>query len=427
MTAPHAIALGRTIAEKTPLGFGAGSAAAAGELITDETDAGLVTIAGTGTGKGVSQVIPTALTYPGSMVIMDVKGEISAVTARARRAMGQKVITLDPFGPRTDALNPMEAIDPLSDDAYDQCKRIAKLIGPGMPAHADPFWDDMAEQIIAGTLLFLATHIRRPDRSLSLLHRMWGVADHLEEMLAAMRSCDLHGGAMIAGARAYADAPDKTGASILTSVRGHIAFLASERSSRSLKGGWGLLKQIRENEPMTIYLRVPPNMLQSHKSLLRVWLGTILNTVTERKVRPAVPDLFLVDEAATLGYLDELLTAASLLRGYGLRTWTFWQSVGQIDALYGPRGAEILDNAGTLSMFGAANASAANNLAYLTGYQGKILGMPKSEQVIVRQGDEPMRASKLNYLGDRAYKGRFDPNPFHARTRAVDRSDEVAA
>lgn len=41
--------------------------------ITDDSDAGLVTIAGTDTGKGVSQVIPTALTYPGSMVILDLK------------------------------------------------------------------------------------------------------------------------------------------------------------------------------------------------------------------------------------------------------------------------------------------------------------------------------------------------------------------
>ena len=60
--------------------------------------------------------------------------------------------------------------------------------------------------------------------------------------------------------------------------------------------------------------------------MLRLGLGTILTAVAERTVRPEIPDLFLVDEAATLGYLDELLTAASLLRGYGLRTWTFWQS-----------------------------------------------------------------------------------------------------
>ncbi|MCO8146701.1 type IV secretory system conjugative DNA transfer family protein [Rhodovulum tesquicola] len=427
MSRSHPIALGRTPGEtKTRLGFASETPAlAAGTLIEDDSDAGLVTIAGTGAGKGVSQVIPTALTYPGSMVIVDIKGEIAAVTARRRREMGQEVIRLDPFGPDgTDALNPFEMIEPASADAYDQCRRIAGMMNCSSMA-SDPFWEDISRTIIAGTLLFLATHIEREQRTLSLLHRMWGVADRLDEMLSAMSVCGFHGGAMKAAARAYLDAPDKTAGSILTTLRNQIAFLASPRSQKSLDGGWGLLKRIREGRPMTIYLRVPPHLLASHGRLLRVWLGTILATVSERRVRPAIPDLFLVDEAATLGHLDELLTAASLLRGYGLRTWTFWQSVSQMTSIYGDRAAEILDNAGTLSMFGAANAASAGQLADLTGYQGRILGMPMGEQILCRQGAEPVRASKLNYLADPEYRGLFDPNPFHPEPRKPSRSLEV--
>lgn len=426
----HAIPLGRALDEvHAPLGFNAQlpEASAPGALISDDSDAGLVTIAGTGTGKGVSQVIPTALTYPGSMVIMDIKGEIAAVTARARREMGQEVVILDPFGERGDALNPMEAINPASSDAYDQCRRLARMMGRGAENLQDPFWDNISETILTGTLLFLATHIRREERAMSLLHRMWGVADHLEEMLACMQNCDLHGGAMIAAAKAYTDAPDKTAGSILTTLRGQIGFLSSERARRSLSGGWGLLERIRKGLPITIYLRVPPHLLSSHRQMLRIWLGTILTTVAERTRRPEIPDLFLVDEAATLGHLDELLTAASLLRGYGLRTWTFWQSVGQLEELYGSRASEIIDNAGTLSMFGAANALSASNLERVTGYQGGILGMPRSEQVLCRHGCEPVRAGKLNYLTDPAYRDRFDANPFHGSRRPGGCGLEVAA
>ncbi|WP_394155811.1 type IV secretory system conjugative DNA transfer family protein [Loktanella salsilacus] len=185
----YAIPLGR-IADhgRGSLGFGTtADVVAPGNLMTDDSDAGLVTIAGTGTGKGVSQVIPTALTYPGSMVIVDIKGEIAAVTARARCEMGQKVVTLDPFGGSPHSLNPMEAIDPLSPDAYDQAKRIAAMMRSGAVPD-DPFWEDVSEMIIAGTILFLATHIPQEERALPLLHRMWGVADHLEEMLTAMKS-----------------------------------------------------------------------------------------------------------------------------------------------------------------------------------------------------------------------------------------------
>ncbi len=129
---------------------------------------------------------------------------------------------------------------------------------------------------------------------------------------------------MRAAAKAYVDSPDRTAGSIVTTNRNHVGFLAFGHAARSLNGGTGLLKRIREAEPMTIYLRIPPQMLTSHGALPSIWLGTILQAVSERQVRPSRPDHFLVDEAATLGDLDELLTAASRLRGYGLKTWTFW-------------------------------------------------------------------------------------------------------
>jgi type IV secretion system protein VirD4 len=232
---------------------------------------------------------------------------------------------------------------------------------------------------------------------------------------------------MAAAVRAYTEAPDKTRASILTTMRNMVGFMASPTAQRGLNGGWGLLNDIRERKPMTIYLRVPPHMLMGHSRILRLWIATILTTVAERTIRPAIPDLFLVDEAATLGRLDEILTASSLLRGYGLRTWTFWQSISQIEGIYGSRAGEILDNAGTLSMFGASNAASARSLENLTGYGGSILGMPRGEQILCRQGLEPVRALKLDYRTDPAYHGLFDPNPFHGRVRSASPSIKVAA
>lgn len=384
-------------------------------LIRDHGEGGLVTIAGTGAGKGVSLVIPTALTYPGSMVILDIKGEIAAVTANARRQMDQEVVILDPFGGSQDALNPMEAIEPASIDAPDQCRRLARMICSKRSIRDDPFWDETAETIITGSLLFLAVHIPRKDRHMGLLHRMWGVADHLNEMLAVMQTCEAHGGAMMAAAKLYTDAPEKTSGSILTTLRQHLSFLASPRARASLSGGWGIMRKIRERTaPITVYLRVPPHMLSSHGPLLRAWLGTLIQALAERPARPEIPDLLLVDEAAMLGYLDELLTASSLLRGYGVRTWTFWQSLAQLHSIYGDRAGEILDNASTLTAFGASHASNAHSLSELTGYAGPILGMPRDGQVLCRAGEEPRLVTRLNYLHDPVYQGLYEANPFHA-------------
>ena len=137
-----------------------------------------------------------------------------------------------------------------------------------------------------------------------------------------------------------------------------------------------------------------------------------------RERRPKVDDLFLVDEAAQVGPMEDLLVASSLLRGYGLRTWTFWQSVGQIQSIHGQRAQELLDNAGALSMFGAANAASASSIASLTGWEGPILGQPKDRMILAQAGELPREIGRLDYLLDREFSGRFDPNPFH-RSRGV--------
>jgi type IV secretory pathway TraG/TraD family ATPase VirD4 len=58
----------------------------------------LLTIAPPGAGKGTSIVIPNLLTYAGSTIITDPKGELFAITARHRREkLGHKIIVLCPW------------------------------------------------------------------------------------------------------------------------------------------------------------------------------------------------------------------------------------------------------------------------------------------------------------------------------------------
>ena len=62
----------------------------------------------TGSGKGVGVVIPTLLTYPGSVICLDVKGENFAKTARRRASIGDKVYKFAPYDAegRTHRYNP---------------------------------------------------------------------------------------------------------------------------------------------------------------------------------------------------------------------------------------------------------------------------------------------------------------------------------
>lgn len=64
-------------------------APASNELITYDGDAPVCVIAPTGAGKGRDFLVPLLLSYDGPMNVLDLKGELSAITRRTRNAMGQ--------------------------------------------------------------------------------------------------------------------------------------------------------------------------------------------------------------------------------------------------------------------------------------------------------------------------------------------------
>src|SRR5579872_1072667 len=101
--------LGRTSSPRHSYGFAERARPQAGELITYSGDGHLITFAPTGTGKTSGPVICNALKHTGQLIVLDMKGEVYAATAKARRAMRQKVHVLDlRDGAKTGSLNPID-------------------------------------------------------------------------------------------------------------------------------------------------------------------------------------------------------------------------------------------------------------------------------------------------------------------------------
>ena len=101
--------LGRSVAASRGMGFAAQAHVEAGELVTYSGDGHLITFAPTRTGKTSGPVITNALTHPGQLIVLDMKGEVFAATAKARRAMGQDVCVVDlRDGSDSGSLNPLD-------------------------------------------------------------------------------------------------------------------------------------------------------------------------------------------------------------------------------------------------------------------------------------------------------------------------------
>src|SRR6185312_189849 len=115
-----------------------------GKLLRHQTDKHLLTLAPNRAGKGVSAIIPNLLTWPGSMLVIDPKGENAIVTARQRHRMGQAVHVLDPWGITGLAcsrFNPLLTLAPDDTDLIEDATLLADaLVVPGGKAE-DEFWN----------------------------------------------------------------------------------------------------------------------------------------------------------------------------------------------------------------------------------------------------------------------------------------------
>ena len=103
--------LGRRGVAARSVGFAARVSGEAGEVVTYSGEGNLITVAPVGTGKSSGPVICNALTHKGPLIVVDMKGEIYAATAQARRDMGQEIHVLDlRDNPLPGSLNPLDLI-----------------------------------------------------------------------------------------------------------------------------------------------------------------------------------------------------------------------------------------------------------------------------------------------------------------------------
>lgn len=386
----------------------------ASAAVTYDGDEPLLTCASTGAGKGRGVLIPTLLQYPGPVICMDIKGELFQVTNRRRREMGQRVVALDPFRvmtTRSDSLNPLDLLTLPRADSDSDAEMLASLLAVGNEYASDPFWNTTANGLLAALIAQIASNSPN-DRHLGRL-RDWLYHHDMEYAIAGLLDKKAVKSRMARDLfAAYLTAPhDKTRPCIRTMACSYVSALGSELVVESLRASSFRLLDVYEGKPLSIYIIIPPEKLESHRSLLRLWIGTLLTAVTRRTVMPRQRTLFLLDECAQLGSLPILRQAISLLRGSGLQTWTFWQDLSQLRQCYPSDWQTILNNSRVLQVFGIANHNQAKEWAELMNLHPHDLDQLAREDVTVMcPGHGSLICRRPDYLKDDAFAGLFDAN-----------------
>lgn len=396
-------------------------------------DGHLVTFAPTGSGKGVSVIIPNLLHYKGPVITVDPKGENFAVTARYRQeTLGQRIILLDPFeavdnklindvGVERASLNPLNLGESFGVHTEIQIPMLAAIFsGESTDVGGDQrFWDQEAQKLLSGVLgatIHKAKVENKEPSFQSFIDLLFqdDVVYNLAVILDTQK--DLYEFSYKAIA-AFLQKADKERSGVLSTVHSYLTPFISRKLNTYLNTSTLTPQDISSNDNYTVYVVIPPSKLVSHAILLRLWIATMLNTIMERDEKPLMRTLFLLDECAQLGRLDELTKAITLLRGYGLQVWMFFQDFSQITALYPANYPTMINNCGVFQSFGVTRNSAAESIAETIGkYEPhQLTQLDKTQQIISISNTSPEIYRLMNYLEDFPFQGLYELNPLFSK------------
>ena len=303
----------------------------------------------TRSGKGVGLVVPTLLTWPGSAIVHDIKGENWGLTAGWRARFG-RVLRFDPTNTRSDAYNPLLEVRRGEWEVRDVQNIADVLVDPEGALEKRNHWEKTSHSLLVGTILHVL--YAEPDKTLA------GVANFLsdpkrpiERTLRAMMTTAHLGekGAhpvVASAARELLNKSENERSGVLSTA---MSFLGLYRdpvvAAVTRRCDWRICDLVEAEHPVTLYLVVRPSDISRTKPLIRLILNQIGRRLTEEleSKRRRHRLLLMLDEFPALGRLDFFESALAFMAGYGLKSFLIAQSLNQIEKAYGQNNS-ILDN-----------------------------------------------------------------------------------
>lgn len=381
-------------------------------------DAHLLTIAPTGAGKGRSNIIPTCLTYTGSLILIDPKGEAAQVTAKAREKFGP-VYIIDPFKIITqtpDKFNPLDTALPGLPVEQEGMMLAEAIQGNTSSMASDPYWDNKATELLS------ALFINELSNGKSIKNiRQTLMSDDVDYNIAVMMDTnkDMNKYAYELFGSYLQTPSEKTRPCILSTAQQHMSLLGDPSVLETLDGPTSFsIQDLLDGKPMTIYFVIPPNKIVPFSHLLRLWIISLINLLTNRKYKPEQPTLMLLDECGNLGEMQSLVTAVTLLRSYGLQIWMFFQDLGQMKQYYPKQWCTLINNCEVVMAYSMRNMMMSKEIAETLGggTPFEILSMPTSHGIVCLSGREPFKIKLLDYMTDKEFKDLgFRKNSFYEK------------
>jgi len=400
----------------------------------------------TRSGKGVGLVVPSLLTWPGSAIVHDIKGENWTITAGFRARHG-RVLLFDPTNAKSSAYNPLLEVRRGEWEVRDVQNIADILVDPEGSLDKRNHWEKTSHALLVGAIL----HVLYAEEDKTLA----GVAAFLsdpkrpiESTLAAMMKTAHLGEAGVhpvvaSAARELLNKSDNERSGVLSTA---MSFLGLYRdpvvAEVTRRCDWRITDIVGGDRPTTLYLVVPPSDINRTKPLIRLILNQIGRRLTEdlqaNNGRRRL--LLMLDEFPALGRLDFFESALAFMAGYGIKSFLIAQSLNQIEKAYGQNNS-ILDNCHVRVSFATNDERTAKRVSDALGMAtevramknyagsrlspwlghlmisrsdtarplltpGEVMQLPPTDEIVMVAGTAPIRAKKARYYEDERFQER---------------------
>lgn len=360
----------------------------------------ILAFAPTRSGKGVGLVLPTLLSWPGSALILDIKGENWALTAGWRQSQGHKVLRFDPSDPSGAGvrINPLLEVRLDGPRAIPDAQNVASMIVDPDGKGLKDYWNKAAFSFFAGAVLHCMLKVRLSenrdatlcDLSCMLADENRSIRDVFEEMLetnhvevmtkiygqnVAPENAQAMHTFIAAAAREMLNKADSELSGVVSTAVANIALYRDPVVARNTSASDFRISDLMNHEaPVSLYLVISPADMDRLRPLLRLIINVILRRLTERmefedgatRINYRHRLLLMIDEFPSLGRLEIFERALAFMAGYGVKAYLIVQDLAQLQKEYG-KDESIVSNCHVRIAYAPNKVETAKVLSEMTG------------------------------------------------------------
>ncbi|MDY8110920.1 type IV secretory system conjugative DNA transfer family protein [Fulvimarina sp. 2208YS6-2-32] len=410
------------------------------QLITSTRFPHALLVAPTGRGKTVGFVIPNLLTFKGSAVVLDVKGENFEATARHRKAQGDEVFRFAPTdwrSGRTHRYNPLKRISEM-ENPHRQQMELQLLATLFLQADSD----HVRGLLKGGIDIFVAAGLLAFERGVPTLGEIYKIAvsggDKQKEYNLRAQEVKNHAAKQIFVRMASTNNDTLTSYISLLMTSGLDQWSNPAIDAATAVSDFDF-RAIRKR-PFSVYLVVEPLMVKPLASLIRLFFSDLIAALQENepgKDEPW-PVMIMLDEFNRLGKMPIVTDSIETLRSYRGHLAIVTQSIPALDEIYGENTRRALQsNAGVKLYLTPSDEKTIEELTKAVGtttkrvvtksrsiganpFKGRSASerteetallteddarrMPLDDIVLVIDAQMPIRAKRVEYFKDRPFR-----------------------